>query len=84
MYELEVEDPATQKVVVKILDEDADQQDEFLGCCQVFLKDLEPGVLIEKWIKLIKILDKEDLKYRGEVRLPTLFSFQTGEVTPIQ
>lgn len=72
LYELEVEDPATQKLVVKVLDEDADQQDESLGCCQAFLKDLEPGVLTEQWIRLVKFLDKEDLKYRGEVRLIAL------------
>ncbi|CAM6096368.1 unnamed protein product [Calypogeia fissa] len=83
IYEVEVEDPATQKLVVKILDEDADQQEELLGCCQVFLKDLEPGVLTEKWIRLVKYLDKEDLKYRGEVNLELLYRSHDQKVEPM-
>ncbi|KAL3674991.1 hypothetical protein R1sor_024939 [Riccia sorocarpa] len=74
IYEFEVEDQETQNLIVKIFDEDRNQGEELLGCVQVSLKELQPGVLEEKWISLVRDLETpNEGKYRGEVNLELLY-----------
>ncbi|KAL2623548.1 hypothetical protein R1flu_003753 [Riccia fluitans] len=74
IYEFEVEDQDSQNLIVKIFDEDRSQVEELIGCAQVSLKELQPGVLEEKWISLVRDLERpNEGKYRGEVNLELLY-----------
>eukprot|EP01018_Ginkgo_biloba_P014419 Gb_10192 [translate_table: standard] len=85
-FDFEVEDVATQHLVVKIYDEEGLQEAELMGCAQVHLKDLEPGNLTDLWLPLVKDLEtRRDTKYRGQVHLELLycpFGMENGFTSP--
>ncbi|KAF7830317.1 synaptotagmin-4-like [Senna tora] len=73
-FEFIVEDSSSQKLTVRVFDDDGIQDAEFLGTAQVQLKELEPGKVKEFWLKLVKDLGvQRDNKYRGEVHLELLY-----------
>ncbi|CAK9191301.1 unnamed protein product [Sphagnum troendelagicum] len=57
MFELEVEDPVQQKLVIFLLDEGATQEFQVLGCTKLNLEDLENGIVSERWLKLVMNLE---------------------------
>ncbi|XP_012076512.1 synaptotagmin-4 [Jatropha curcas] len=73
-FEFMVEDPLTQRLTVRVFDDEGVQAAELIGCAQVALKDLEPGKVKEVWLKLVKDLEvQRDTKYRGQVHLELLY-----------
>ncbi|CAN6459589.1 unnamed protein product [Victoria cruziana] len=73
-FEFIVEDAVTQRLVVKIYDDEGIQASELIGCGEVKLKDLEPGKVKDVWLKLVKDLDiQRDNKNRGQVQLELLY-----------
>lgn len=69
-FEFTVEDPLTQRLTVRVFDDEGVQASELIGCAQVALRDLEPGKVKDVWLKLVKDLEiQRDNKYRGQVRL---------------
>ncbi|KAM5564450.1 synaptotagmin-4 [Rosa sericea] len=73
-YEFIVEDQSTQRLTVRIFDDEGLQAAEFIGCCQIPLSSLEPGKVKNVWLKLLKDLEiQRDTKYRGQVHLELLY-----------
>ncbi|XP_040365586.1 synaptotagmin-4 isoform X1 [Rosa chinensis] len=73
-YEFIVEDQSTQRLTVRIFDDEGLQAAEFIGCCQIPLSSLEPGKVKDVWLKLLKDLEiQRDTKYRGQVHLELLY-----------
>ncbi|XP_004291438.1 PREDICTED: synaptotagmin-4-like [Fragaria vesca subsp. vesca] len=73
-FEFIVEDDTTQRLTVRIYDDEGLQAAEFIGCCQISLSTLEPGKVKDVWLKLLKDLDiQRDTKYRGQVHLELLY-----------
>ncbi|KAL6215075.1 hypothetical protein ACLB2K_014506 [Fragaria x ananassa] len=73
-FEFIVEDDTTQRLTVRIYDDEGLQAAEFIGCCQISLSTLEPGKVKNVWLKLFKDLDiQRDTKYRGQVHLELLY-----------
>lgn len=69
-----VEDESTQRLTIRVYDDEGIQAAEFIGCAQVALKDLEPGKVKDVWLKLVKDLEiQRDLKNRGQVHLELLY-----------
>ncbi|KAL4571441.1 hypothetical protein LXL04_018200 [Taraxacum kok-saghyz] len=73
-FEFVVEDTSTQHLTVEIYDDDGLQASELIGCAQVKLDELEPGVVKDVWLKLVENLEtpKED-EDQGHVRLELLY-----------
>uniref|UniRef100_A0A2C9UBC4 Uncharacterized protein n=2 Tax=Manihot esculenta TaxID=3983 RepID=A0A2C9UBC4_MANES len=73
-FEFTVEDPLTQRLTVRVFDDEGVQASELIGCAQVALRDLEPGKVKDVWLKLVKDLEiQRDNKYRGQVQLELLY-----------
>ncbi|XP_021665556.2 synaptotagmin-4-like [Hevea brasiliensis] len=73
-FEFEVEDPLTQRLTVRVFDDEGVQASELIGCAQVALRELEPGKVKDVWLKLVKDLEvQRDTKYRGQVHLELLY-----------
>ncbi|XP_039132005.1 synaptotagmin-5-like [Dioscorea cayenensis subsp. rotundata] len=73
-FEFIVEDASTQRLIVKIYDDEGVQASELIGCAQVLLKDLQPGKVKDVWLKLVKDLEiQRDKKDRGQVHLELLY-----------
>ncbi|MQM08038.1 hypothetical protein Taro_040885, partial [Colocasia esculenta] len=69
-FDFIVEDPSTQRLFVKVYDDEGLQKSEVIGVAQVPLKDLTPGKVKDVWLNLLKDLEvQRDTKYRGEVGL---------------
>lgn len=67
-FEFTVEDASTQKLTVKIYDDEGLQASELIGCTQVRLQDLQPGKVKDVWLRLVKDLEvQRDTKDRGQV-----------------
>ncbi|XP_010250240.1 PREDICTED: synaptotagmin-5-like isoform X1 [Nelumbo nucifera] len=85
-FEFIVEDASTQRLVIKIFDDEGIQASEFIGCAQVPIKSLEPGKVKDVWLKLVKDLEvQRDNKNRGQVHLELLycpFGMENGFVNP--
>ncbi|KAK9100613.1 hypothetical protein Scep_024043 [Stephania cephalantha] len=85
-FEFTVEDASTQHLTVKVFDDEGLQTSELIGCAQVSLKDLEPGRVKDKWLKLVKDLEvQRDNKNRGQVHLELLyypFGMENGFTNP--
>lgn len=63
-----VEDTSTQRLTVKIYDDEGLQASELIGCARVDLSDLQPGKVKEVWLDLVKDLEiQRDKKRRGQV-----------------
>lgn len=53
---------------MKIYVDDGFWASEFIGCCRVMLKDLQPGKVKDVWLKLVKDLEvQKDKKDRCQV-----------------
>lgn len=75
-FQFIVEDASTQKLTVRVYDNEGVQASELVGCAQVPLKVLEPGKVKDVWLKLVKDLEvQRDTKYRGQVRMLQECSF---------
>ncbi|KAJ0984331.1 hypothetical protein J5N97_002687 [Dioscorea zingiberensis] len=73
-FEFIVEDASTQRLVIKIYDDEGVQASELIGCAQVLLEDLQPGKVKDVWLKLVKDLEiQRDKKDRGQVHLELLY-----------
>ncbi|KAF0900936.1 hypothetical protein E2562_037050 [Oryza meyeriana var. granulata] len=73
-YEFVVEDTSTQRLTVKIYDDEGLQASELIGCARVDLSDLQPGKVKEVWLDLVKDLEiQRDKKRRGQVHLELLY-----------
>ncbi|KAJ3677246.1 hypothetical protein LUZ60_002970 [Juncus effusus] len=73
-FEFIVEDETTQHLTVNVYDDDGVQTADLIGCCQVSLKDLQPGKVKDIWVKLVKDLEiQRDRKDRGQVHLELLY-----------
>ncbi|KAJ4791973.1 Calcium-dependent lipid-binding (CaLB domain) family protein [Rhynchospora pubera] len=73
-YEFVVEDPSTQFVTVKVLDDEGLQPSELIGCARVSLSQLQPGKVKVVWLDLVKDFDfQKDVKPRGQVNLELLY-----------
>ncbi|KAJ7541462.1 hypothetical protein O6H91_10G060900 [Diphasiastrum complanatum] len=73
-FQFEVEDLATQKLTIRIFDEDSLHTDDLLGCAQVPLNKLKPGILAEFWLTLVEDLENTmEAKHRGQVHLELLY-----------
>ncbi|XP_073004423.1 synaptotagmin-5-like [Typha latifolia] len=85
-FEFIVEDPSTQRLTVKIYDDEGIQASELIGCTQVHLADLQPGKVKDLWLNLVKDLEvQRDKKNRGQVHLELLycpFGVQSGFSNP--
>ncbi|GLJ46823.1 hypothetical protein SUGI_0987750 [Cryptomeria japonica] len=69
-FELEVEDVSTQRLHIKVFDEEKVKGDKIMGYSSIKLKDLEPGDIKSLWLPLVKYFkDKRDTQYRGEVNV---------------
>ncbi|GAB4828233.1 Synaptotagmin-5 [Ancistrocladus abbreviatus] len=79
-FEFIVEDKSTQRLVIKVFDDEGLQAAELIGCAQFQLKDLEPGKVKDVWLKLVKDLEvQRDNKNRGQVHLELLYIPIAGE-----
>ena len=75
-FQFIVEDASSQKLTVRVYDNEGVQASELIGCAQVPLKVLEPGKVKDVWLKLVKDLEvQRDTKYRGQVRMLQECSF---------
>ncbi|XP_030955785.1 synaptotagmin-4 isoform X1 [Quercus lobata] len=73
-FQFIVEDASSQKLTVRVYDNEGVQASELIGCAQVPLKVLEPGKVKDVWLKLVKDLEvQRDTKYRGQVQLELLY-----------
>ncbi|KAJ8470593.1 hypothetical protein OPV22_024936 [Ensete ventricosum] len=73
-FEFVVEDASTQKLTIKVYDDEGLQPSELIGCAHVSLKDLQPGKVKDVWLKLVKDLEiQRDKKDRGQVHVELLF-----------
>ncbi|XP_050364254.1 synaptotagmin-4-like [Argentina anserina] len=73
-FEFMVEDDSTQRLTVRIFDDEGLQAAEFIGCCCIPLSTLQPGKVKDVWLKLLKDLDiQRDTRYRGQVHLELLY-----------
>eukprot|EP00897_Mesotaenium_endlicherianum_P001971 jgi/Mesen1/1801/ME000140S00759 len=74
-FELDVEDPASQRLVVSIMDDEGLQQSQLLGEAALPLRQLEPGELLDTWLPLVKNVDEPnaDFQHRGEVHLEVMY-----------
>ncbi|KAL6556736.1 Synaptotagmin-5 [Orobanche gracilis] len=73
-FEFEVEDISTQKLTVKVYDDEGIQAAELIGCAQIPLLNIEPGKVKDVWLKLVKDLEIQiDNKKRGQVHLELLY-----------
>ncbi|CAN1812592.1 SYT4 [Linum perenne] len=73
-FEFIVEDSSTQRLTIRVFDDEGISASELIGQAQVTLKDLEPGKVKDVWLKLVKDLEiQRDNKYRGEVHLELLY-----------
>lgn len=67
-FEFIVEDPSTQRLIVKVYDDEGLQAAEFIGIAQVRLDKLQPGKVKDVWLNLVKDLEiQRDQKNRGQV-----------------
>ncbi|XP_002961839.2 synaptotagmin-5 [Selaginella moellendorffii] len=81
-YIFDVEDPSTQQLTVQVFDDEGVQASEFIGGALFPLKNLEPGVLKDVWLTLVKDLDNvKEHKYRGQVQVELLYH-EHGTVNP--
>lgn len=68
-FQFIVEDASSQKLTVRVYDNEGVQASELIGCAQVPLKVLEPGKVKDVWLKLVKDLEvQRDNKNRGQVK----------------
>ncbi|KAF8009049.1 hypothetical protein BT93_J0131 [Corymbia citriodora subsp. variegata] len=73
-FDFIVEDVSTQRLTVRVFDDEGVQAAEPMGCAQVPLNKLEPGKVKDVWLKLVKDLEvQRDTKDRGQVHLELLY-----------
>ncbi|KAK3438136.1 hypothetical protein EUGRSUZ_C02757 [Eucalyptus grandis] len=73
-FDFIVEDVSTQRLTVRVFDDEGVQASELMGCAQVPLNTLEPGKVKDVWLKLVKDLEvQRDTKNRGQVHLELLY-----------
>ncbi|KAJ8751832.1 hypothetical protein K2173_026026 [Erythroxylum novogranatense] len=73
-FEFIVEDASTQRLTVRVFDDEGVQASELIGCAQIAIKDIEPGKVKDVWLNLVKDLEiQRDTKYRGQVHLELLY-----------
>ncbi|KAJ7535342.1 hypothetical protein O6H91_12G029200 [Diphasiastrum complanatum] len=84
-FQFEVEDLETQKLTIRICDEEGFLSAQLLGYAEVPLKDMEAGLLKELWLPLVKDPEKTtEAKNRGEVHLELLYSpFDQRQKVPL-
>jgi hypothetical protein len=88
MFELEVEDPVQQKLVIFLLDEGAAQEFQVLGCTKLNLEDLENGIVSERWLKLVMNLEHyqqvQEMQYRGQVNIEVVYRSYVDEEAQLE
>lgn len=88
MFELEVEDPVQQKLVIFLLDEGAAQEFQVLGCTKLNLEDLENGIVSERWLKLVMNLEHyqqvQEMQYRGQVNIEVVYHSYMDEEAQLE
>ncbi|ONK78935.1 uncharacterized protein A4U43_C01F1160 [Asparagus officinalis] len=73
-FEFIVEDVSTQRLIVKVYDDEGVQASELIGMAQFKLQELQPGKVKVVWLKLVKDLEiQRDRKDRGQVHLELLY-----------
>lgn len=75
-FVLEVEDPASQRLVISVMDEEELQQSRPLGQVALLLKQCPPGELQDLWLPLVLDVDEPQRgseTKRGEVHIEVLY-----------
>ncbi|KAI5080729.1 hypothetical protein GOP47_0003912 [Adiantum capillus-veneris] len=74
-FKLEVEDLATQKLTIEVLDDEGLQAAQLIGSAQIDLKNLEPEAFEDIWAPLYKASKKHQslATTRGEVHLELIY-----------
>ncbi|ONK62792.1 uncharacterized protein A4U43_C07F8190 [Asparagus officinalis] len=73
-FEFIVEDVSTQRLIVKVYDDEGVQASELIGMAQFKLLELQPGKVKVVWLKFVKDLEiQRDRKDRGQVHLELLY-----------
>ncbi|EFJ24500.1 integral membrane single C2 domain protein [Selaginella moellendorffii] len=71
---VDVEDPQTQKLNLRVMDSDQMNAADFLGFAEIPIRELEPNTPKDMWVKLVKDPRKpQDEKNRGEIHLVVAF-----------
>lgn len=74
-FKFEVEDLATQKLTIKVFDDEGLQAAQLIGLTQVELNTLKPEALEDLWLPLVKESKKEHTSTvpRGEVHVELIY-----------
>ncbi|KAI6680228.1 hypothetical protein NL676_034109 [Syzygium grande] len=73
-FDFIVEDVSTQRLTIRVFDDEGIQAAELIGCARVPLNILEPGKVKDVWLDLVKDLEvQRDTKNRGQVHLELLY-----------
>ncbi|CAI5975074.1 unnamed protein product [Closterium sp. NIES-65] len=73
-FEFTVEDPETQRLVIKVWDDQELTASQPVGQAAIVLADLPPLKLVDRWVPVVKDVDdpKADTRPRGSVRVEVL------------
>ncbi|CAI5965794.1 unnamed protein product [Closterium sp. NIES-64] len=74
-FEFTVEDPETQRLVIKVWDDQELTASQPVGQAAIVLADLPPLKLVDRWVPVVKDVDdpKADTRPRGSLHLELLY-----------